>query len=607
MSRSIVDAVPQAAPRRRLWAAALLTAVGFGLYARALNVPFVFDDRPAIVDNVALRSLWGGWRAPPDTPLAGRPAVALSLALNYQLSAMQVRSYHVVNAALHVGSALLLMSLVSRTLAGRGAVFAFLVALLWLVHPLQTEAVVYISQRTELLMAFCLLATLYAARRARESSHTVLWQAVAVVACAVGMASKEVMVVAPVLVVLYDRTFLFETDEAAWRARWPLYACLGATWMILAALVAGEPRSATAGFATGVSSWVYLLTQVQVIWWYLRLAVWPHPLSISYHWPLVTSLADVWAAALPIVLGLLAALLGLWRRSVTGFLGVAFFLLLAPTSSVVPIATEIAAERRMYLPLAVLVVLGALPVLSLHRRLAPGRSRAVVCAVGALAIALGAATVVRLGAWQTEAGLWRDVLVHHPDNPTAWTNLGAVLIVEGDAEGAARALGRSRVLRPHHLGTLANLALVQRRLGREREAVSTLGSLLSLDPDHLEALRHLGALHLSRDDAEAARTCYRRLVERAPDDAAARRALGHTLTRLDRFAEAEQHLERALALEPGHADVHNFLGILCARTDRLARAGRHFRAAVGLRPDHADARANLERVRELLSGGEASP
>ena len=166
------------------------------------------------------------------------------------------------------------------------------------------------------------------------------------------------MVTAPIAFVLFDRAVVFPSFKSAFRARWKLYASLAATWAVLVALAWSAPRAESVGLSLGVSPWTYLLNQAEIITHYLRTAVWPTRLVFAYGEPRAITLREVLAESLLIV-SLLALSVWGWRtRPKLGLPGILFFLILAPTSSVVPIATEVGAERRMYLPLAALVVTG---------------------------------------------------------------------------------------------------------------------------------------------------------------------------------------------------------------------------------------------------------
>ena len=186
------------------------------------------------------------------------------------------------------------------------------------------------------------------------------------------MACKESMVTAPLLVAVYDRVYLFDSLRQAFRTRKRLYLGLAATWLVLAALNWSGPRAAVGGFSTGVSAWTYLLNQTVMITHYLRLAIWPRSLVVFYGWPLPLTLGDVWPYALFIGVLLIATVVAMKRWPMLGFLGVWFFVTLAPTSSIVPIATEVGAERRMYLPLLAVVALAVVGA-----RLMWGRNRRV--------------------------------------------------------------------------------------------------------------------------------------------------------------------------------------------------------------------------------------
>jgi hypothetical protein len=284
---------------------ALLLIIAIALtYANSLANPFILDDQATVVQNPQIRDLSRVRDVlvpAPESPIAGRPLTSLSFALNFAAGGLDVRGYRSVNLALHLTCALLLMLLVRRTLElprvggrlrVRPADLACAAALLWGVHPLTSEVVNYISQRSESLMAAFFLLTLYAAVRAHEAGGA-RWTVIAVGAGVAGVAAKESMAVAPLVVALYDRVFLFESWRAALQRRRGLYAGLAATWVFAALLLAAGPRAAVAGFSSGVSPWTYLLNQAVMITHYLRLAVWPDALVVFYGWPAAVGIADV--------------------------------------------------------------------------------------------------------------------------------------------------------------------------------------------------------------------------------------------------------------------------------------------------------------------------
>ena len=540
----------------RNWMIAIIVVAGGVAYHNSLTGAFLFDDFNAIVDNPHIRRLWPlteALTAPPQSTVDGRPVVALTLAVNYALGGLQVTGYHLFNVAVHLANALLLFGIVRRT-RSCGPWLAVGVATLWVVHPLTTEAVNYIIQRTELLMAFFLLLTLYCFIRG--------WYVGSVAACAVGMGCKEVMAVAPVLVWLYDRTFLSGTI----RQRPYYFAGLAATWLVLVAWGSSGPRAESLGFFTGdIGPMEYAVTQAGVILHYLRLAVWPTPLVVDYDdWPVGVNLP-----ALLLIVALLAVTgWGSWRRTWWGFVGAWFFFILAPSSSVVPIATEIVAERRMYLPLAAVVMLAVIGGGAAWHLVQPSRLRLknalTMILGGALVLGLMVFTMRRNEDYRTEARIWRDVLAKRPLNVRAHVNLGAVLVNQGEvAAGIA-----------HHREAL-------RLNPRSAEAAYNLGVALAGQGQTMEAIEYL-----------------RRATELSPRSAVAHLNLGRALVQRGDLAAAAHPLERAVELQPGSVEARCDYGSVLARLGRRVEAAAQFRAAVKLNPAHEKARRLLAITQE---------
>ena len=485
----------------------LIIAAGLWAYHNSFQGPFIFDDESAIPDNPHIRHLWPISQAmcAPYCAVIGRPVVCLTLALDYALGGLHVWGYHASNLTVHVLSALVLFGIIRRTLDGVkfrnrfGSASVWLAAaitLIWEVHPLQTECVDYIVQRTELLMGLFLLLTLYCVLRGSQSSRPGVWYSLAVVSCALGMGSKEVMVVAPLIVLLYDWMFLAASFREQWRQRWGLYLGLAGTWLILPPLMAGTHYN-TVGFGRGVSPWQYLETQAGIIPYYLRLCFWPQPLVISYFdWPFARSLEDVLADGI-IVLGLLAATVWAFRRRPwLGFLGAWFFLILAPTSSFLPILSEAAAERRMYLPLAAVVTLVVVGAFETGRRLLHRRWGFVVgCLAGGCVTALFTfLTIQRNRDYRSALTIWQDAVEKRPDNPVAHNFLGRALLQAGNAAQAIQQFQRALQLMPNLAQAHFNMATAFEQLGRTREAIKQYDQVLRLKPDTIEAQNNLAWL-----------------------------------------------------------------------------------------------------------------
>ena len=576
-------------------AGAVIVLAVWAVYANSLSAPFVFDDFLGITQNPTIRHLsnLGDVLSSPPYAMgaAGRPVVSLSLAVNYALGGYEVRGYHVANTLIHALAALVLFGIVRRTLLrpglreriGAAALpLGFAVALLWAVHPLLTESVTFVIQRSESLMGLFYLLTLYCFIRAVESPAPSRWQVLSVTACLLGMAAKEVTVSAPLVVLLYDRCFVAGSFRTAWRERWRLYVGLAATWLVLVILV---PRTHQRG-AGGVSSWDYLLTQCQAIVMYLKLAFWPSPLVVDYGTTVVHRLADVWLQGVLLVLLAVGMFVALGRRLAAGFLGFCFFAILAPSSSVVPLVAQTMAEHRMYLPLAAVI---ALVVLGAYRWLG-SRSLPVWLA---MALVAGGFTVARNRDYQSDVRLWEVTVAEHPENPRAQTNLGSALAIAGRNDEAYGYLAKAVELNPDYAEARYSLGNFLFRTYRPAEALEQLQAAVRLRPPYFEAHFVLaGVLILLGRPAEALEHFEATLKVR-PDYVEARQMYADTLAAEGRTADAVEQYEQALTLKPENPALHEGLGAALGRLGRVEDAAGHFETAVRLDPESIAAHYNL--------------
>ena len=587
-------------------------------YWNSLRTPFLFDDTGAIVNNPTIRRLWSidAFNPPADgSTTTGRPLVNFSYALNYAVSGGRVWSYHALNIALHALAALTLFGLVRQTLRtlnsqpsslNSATLVAFATALLWALHPLQTETVVGIAQRTESLCGLFYLLTLYAFARAAEPGvASARWLAVSAVSCLAGMGTKEVMVTAPLIVLLYDRTFFAGGFFAALRQRRAYFAALAGTWLLLAWLVlrGGGSRGAAAGFGLGVTWWTYLLKQCEALVLYLKLTVWPHPLVLDYGTAITRSPADVWWQGLVVVALLAATLWALVRKPALGFAGAWFFVVLAPSSSVVPLVTQTMAEHRMYLPLAGIV---ALIVHAACRRLGPPAA----WVLSAAALVLGVATASRNRDYRDAVSIWTDTVDKVPSNARAHNNLAFALHEQGKNVEASAHFVRAVALQPDYVTAHYDWGVALLDQGRAVDAIVQFETAVRLAPDHIDALVNLGNALVKAQRAADAIPRYEQALRLKPA-ADVHYNLGLVLASLDRLDDAERHFQAALQLAPNLTEArdqlarlaaaHAKLGLQLARAAQLVPAGEHLRAAVRLNPNDADAHANLANM-FLLQG-----
>ena len=609
---------------RLLLGAIALVLAGVLTYWNSLSGPFLFDDQRSIVENPSIRRLWpiaDVLRPPRETPVAGRPFVNLSFAVNYAAGGLAVRGYHVVNVTVHLLCALVLFGIIRRTLASpklrdrfgsETTTLAWISAAIWTLHPLQSEAVDYPTERTESMMALFYLLTLYCGVRAATTERAGRWQAASIGSCLLGMACKESMVTAPLIVMWYDRIFLFETFGESFRTRWRLYLGLAGTWVALAAMMLSGPRASSVGFSNGVSAWTYLLNQAPMIAWYLRLAVWPRGLVLDYGLPQPLSLGDVIPSILVVVALLALTMIGLVRRPFLGFLGGWFFITLAPTSSFVPISTEVGAERRMYLPVMAVIVLGVLigrSVLNRHVRVGAGLTTRLdasslkrVVGFGltmAVCALLAAGTILRNREYESRLSIARTIVERRPHGRAHFLLATEILTMgTGDDE----AMGHLRESARDYPGARYALGTELIAAGKLDEGVQELQTFIRLLPSHPNVVptrEMIGRVFLSQGKFDAAAEQFKLLLQRTPSFADAHGYLGDVLLSQGRLEDAIVEYQQFLRLRPGSARAHSNLGLAFAKSGHLDEAIAEFRRSLDIDASNDEARSYLTAALRL--------
>jgi tetratricopeptide (TPR) repeat protein len=595
---------PTADPARRehlpiLLAASLLVLAVVAAYVNSFAGAMVYDDRTAITENESIRTLWPLTRAlsPPATAgTGGRPLANLSLAVDYAISGTRPWSYHLQNLAIHTLGALVLFGLVRRSLQlpalrghfGRAALpVALATAAWWALHPVQTQSVTYLSQRTEELMGLCYLLTLYCFVRGIEGQLG-RWHVLTVAACFLGLLSKEVMVTAPLLVLLYDRTFVAGNFRAALAQRGRLYVALGATWLVLPFLMR-DLATRSVGLDAGVSWFDYALTQCRAVVTYLKLAAWPHPLIFDRGAEMTRTISEVLGPAVLLFVAVAGTLVALAWRPILGFVGCWFFVILAPTSSVVPVAEQPIAENRMYLPLVATAMLAVWAI-----RTVTGRRSRWIWAVGA--VALGLLTVQRNKVYRSELTLWQDTVAKNPLNARAHFNLGLGFEKSGDLHAAVSEYRIALRLRPTHAKAHNNLGSVLLTQGEVAAAAESFQRAIGLWPDMFEAQFNLGLAHAQLSNATAAIGAFEAALRLKPDLTDARVRLAQELLRTHRARDAAGHFQQAAQSDPRHFDAA--FGLACALfvLGEMPAAAAQFEQSLRIRPDSPEAHNNLGNV-----------
>lgn len=583
---------------------AVLLFSAFLVYSNTFSAPFVFDDIKYIVENPAIADLRG------FAGMGGtRYVTFLSFALNFAAGGLNPFGYHLVNFLIHAANAFFVFTLVRLVFkapvmsgAEDGGGFAggegertawgigLSAALLFVAHPVQTQAVTYVSQRFASLAAFFYLFSLCLYLKARLTMESDLTQgrrsrAVWVIYCAafvmgaVAQKTKEISFTLPAAVVLFELA-LFNGKKSAGKRL--LYVLPFLFLFIIipyelfwaghgTADVAGKTMYQQVTDIRTVPRYDYLITQARVVVTYLRLLVLPINQNLDYDYRLFHSALDPEVAlSIVMVVSVLAsgAVLFIYSRvrrqalPLLVSLGVIwFFVAISVESSVVPI-TDVIFEHRLYLPSAGAAIAFASAVYIASIK-AFGRGRTsllvVLFVIMGLTMVLATAAYKRNGVWADDVTLWQDTVRKSPGKARPYNNLGKALVKRGKITEAAENFKRALEINPASYVANENMGSALLKLQRPAEAEVYFRKAVDLDPASAEALNSIGVV----------------------------------LTRLGRHAEGRAWSERALAAYPGYADAHTNLGIILAMEGNIAAAIEHLRAAAGLRPGDPDVHYNL--------------
>jgi tetratricopeptide (TPR) repeat protein len=559
-TKPAVQAAPVAFPWMPAWWTWLIGLgalfLAFEAYGPALHSPFVLDDLYLLYTDPTA----------PSIPLTRwltfqRPLLMFSYWLNFQAGATDPHVYHVTNVVLHFIVSVVVMLIAMRLLAWAGVAGRMRTALgvfsggIFLLHPLQTESVAYVASRSEVLSVLFYYAAFAVFIYSNRDRMTWLRAISVVVLFGAAAATKEHTLTLPALILLTD----FFWRRGGWRKNGALYALLGLVCVAGAAVVWRILISAnTAGFRMkDLSPASYFFTQCRVIWVYIRMFFLPFGQNIDPDVPISTGVFDYGAIYGLIALLALAAAAWVYRKRwpLASFGVFVFLLLIAPTSTVIPIR-DVLAERRLYLPFLGLILV----VLEPLRRLqfAP--------AVGACAAALLASTVLtyqRSDVWSSPLTLWQDSVAKSPNKVrprfqlafAQHFQLGDCAAAAGNYEAAAR------METPDYL-LLVDWANALECAGKEDDAIQVFARAVNLNDGRPEAYVGLSAIYGKQR----------------------------------RLQEALNVLSRAEALDPGIAQIYVNRGGIYELLGNHVGAISEYRRALAVEPANRSAREALRRL-----------
>ena len=590
-----------------LWV--LLGLAVFGVYAKSLQVPFLFDDLPNIRDNRHLHIT----DLHPETlakagrlgPSANRPIPKISFALNYYFHGDQVVGFHLVNMVIHLLCGLAFFFLIRLTpgmntpggYPRMGFWLPFFAAMVWVVHPLHTQSVTYIVQRMNSMAAlFCLLSMVcYAKGRlvTRGWGKTGLYSG-CVLAGLLALATKENSAALPLMIFVYEWYF-FQDLNPQWlvRKKWHIIGLVLILCCVALIFLGIDPieRLAAAYTRRDFTMGQRVLTQFRVVFFYVSLWLLPHPgrLNLDHHTTVSTGLMappTTMLSIIGVVLLVLLIILTARRHRLLSFAILWYLMTIAIESSV--IGLELIFEHRTYLPTLFLCLVVTRSILSLKHTV--WLKTAGLCC---LALVLSVWTYQRNLIWQDELTLWQDSATKSPQKARPHNNLGNALGRQGAHEKAVVQFRKALRLKPNYDKAHYNLANTLERLDQPKEAERHYRQALSITPNYLKAHINLGSMLRRQGKFDEAIHHFRQALASNPRYSPAHNNLGNALAQQGKLEEAVTHFKRALKLHPNYAKAHNNLANAFVRQGKINAAILHYAEALRLRPKYVKAYNNL--------------
>lgn len=509
---------------------------GAVLFGASLAHPFHFDDALILADsNVTNTARWSHFL----NPFHLRQLTYFTFYLNYLAGGNSPAGFHAVNVLIHIANAILLFHLLKRFIEPATAAVA---AAVFLVHPIQTEPVLYVYQRSTLLACLFSLCALFAFQARRYWAALLLFF--------LAFESKESALAVPLaLGLLYEHRM----------RKWLVAGAVAAGTAALAILMYQQEATVGIGAAGAVTPWSYLGSQLRVVYTYLRLVVWPYPQSLEYDFPPFQAswLTLAEAAGLAAI-----ATAGVWafrneRWKTAGLAILSFFLLLAPTSSIIP-NTDAAFEHRLYLPMMAFSVFFAWVLSRVPKR---------TTVTGLVLIVLAMLTLGRGNVWASDVALWEDAVANSPEKARAWFNLGSAQMAV-DPQHARLSLRRAMDLQPQFPEAFVSFGVLEQNARNFPQAVLYFQEAIRQDEKHWPAWYNLGNAWFAMGEYDKAIVSFEKTLSLNRDYFTAHYNIAVAHLAAGRPKEAIPHIRTVLDWEPNSAEALQLLNDALKRSEQ---------------------------------------
>lgn len=598
----------------------LLTTI---VYANSIRNDFTnWDDLSLVVENPAIRSLSIDNLIEIFTPKAGKtyqPVRVLSYAIDYYFWRLNPLGYHLGNIALHGFSAVILYLLLGSLLnqmrpessLESNRIIALLASLLFAVHPVNVEAVTWISSRKYGLLAFFYFSSFYFyIKNSEKGRYHRMYYALSIVSYVLSLLSSPFSVTLPAILFLYDychiRNMNLYNILKSRLLSYLFYIVLSISQFI----ILWNSFTTTPGPEPAIKShemnniFYTFLTMLRVLYDYIKNLIFPFWLNNMYVDHTSTSVFEYKVILSLLVIFFLIGILFFQVRAdnkINLFCLGWFVLTWLPVSNIIPISTKMA-DRYLYLPAVGLFLLFSLSVYNTSHRWFSLKAKQFVTVpvIAFLVFSLCYLSIDRNRVWANSQTLWEDSLRKAPAYWVPHMNLGLTMAQQGKIEEAISYYRESLRLNPNSVHTHNNLGVVLLERGQIGDAISHYVVALRLQADYAETYNNLGVALFRLGDFDKAIAHYRKALRLDPNFGKAHNNLGNALVEQGRFAEAISHYSKALETKARYPEAHNNLGAALAQQGKLNEAIIQFENALRLKPDYAQARANLRTARQMV-------
>lgn len=571
----------------------LIVILGFAAYGSSLNGDFVWDDVGLIKNNEYIKDwshidvIFGG-----DMIVEGkkwnfyRPLQLVTYMIDYSLWQLDVRGYHLTNILLHIAAALCVYWFILELF--KNNFLSLLTGALFVVHPVHTEAVAYISGRADsLVLLFMLLCFILYIKSSSSKNFGALILLLLMYTAA--LLSKEFGMILPVLLLFYHYCF----RKALKIKELVLLSIPTLIYFIVRVNISGV-LSSDVIYTTTVFE--RLPGFFMAITNYIRLLLLPFDLHMEYGSKLVS-----WGNPKVIVgaVILFASLIYSFRKRKSDqliFFSVAwFYITLLPVSNLFPINAYMA-EHWLYIPSIGFFLILAKAIHVGATGWSPLLSKSSYVLVICLLCFYSVLTARQNGYWKDSITFYERTIQYAPDSSKIYNNLGRDYLVEGRMNEAIDAFKKSIEIKPESARAHYNLGNAYKTIGDNEKAITLYKKAIGLKSDYAEAYYNLGVVYMNTQQNEEAISTFKKAIKLKDDYAQTYNNLGGVYVAMERMEEAIPFYKKAVEINPGHANAHYNLGVVYYALNRTEEAIASFNKAIEIKPDDADAYGQLALI-----------